>query len=262
MTAALHVELSGEGAPIVLLHGWGMHAGVFQPLSAYLARRNTVAAVDLPGHGESAAYSQFADLNQVATYIVEQLSQLFQAGVILVGWSLGGLLAQAIAIRYPQYLHKLILLCSTPCFRQCEDWHCAVESSVLAAFARDLQRDYRGTLSRFLALQFLGAPNQKEDLRQARGLLFSRPPAQPGMLEQGLQLLQNSDVRLQLGAIRCPTLIINAEHDTLVPLAAGRYLSEHVSDGRCVIIKGAGHAPFLSHTETVTNFLERFIYEH
>ena len=83
MRATLHVEMYGEGRPVVLLHGWGMHAGVFKPLAEQLARSNTVAAVDLPGHGESASYNQFADLSQHSGYLVKQLSDLFQQGVTL-----------------------------------------------------------------------------------------------------------------------------------------------------------------------------------
>lgn len=260
--AALHVEIYGTGRPVVFLHGWGMHGGVFKPLGEHLARVNTVAAVDLPGHGESARYDQFADLAQHCGYLVEQLSGLLQEGVTLVGWSLGGLLAQAIAVEYPQYVDKLVLLCSTPCFRRREDWSCAMESGVLAGFAADLMRDYQTTLSRFLGLQFMGAQNQKENLRRARELVFARPQPLRDMLQQGLHLLETTDLRQQLHAIRCPTLIINAERDSLVPSCAGQYLVENLPNARCVIIKSAGHAPFLSHSRLVTNFLDRFIHEH
>jgi pimeloyl-[acyl-carrier protein] methyl ester esterase len=260
--ATLHVELYGNGRPIVLLHGWGMHGGVFKPLGEHLAQANTVAAVDLPGHGESARYDQFADLSQHCGYLVEQLSGLLREEVTLIGWSLGGLLAQYIALQYPQYVKKLVLLCSTPCFRWSEDWSCAMEAGVLAGFAADLMRDYQTTLSRFLGLQFMGAQNQKENLRRARELVFARPQPQRDMLQQGLHLLETTDLRPQSKAIRCPTLIINAERDSLVPSAAGQYLAEKLPDARCVIIKGAGHAPFLSHRDVVTHFLNRFIHEY
>jgi pimeloyl-[acyl-carrier protein] methyl ester esterase len=259
--APVHVELYGSGRPIVLLHGWGMHGGVFQPLAEHLARRHTVAAVDLPGHGESAAYDQFADMTRHADYLVAQLSSLLYEGVTLVGWSLGGLLAQSIAIHYPQYVDKLILLCGTPCFRQQADWSWAIEDRVLLDFSSALVRDYQGTLSRFLALQFMGAQNPKENLRRARELVFARPPPRRDMLQQGLQLLETCDLRAQLNAIRCPTLVINGERDTLVPAATARYLAEHLNNARSVIIKGAGHAPFLSHSGCVTSFLDRFIHE-
>lgn len=260
MTSSLSIARFGQGSPVVLLHGWGMHGGVFQPLAEQLARHNTVLAVDLPGHGESASYAQFSDLPEHATYIVEQLSDLFQEGVVLLGWSMGGLLAQAIAMQYPQYVTHLILICSTPCFQRRADWTYAVDRKVLTAFADDLQRDYQATLSRFLALQFIGDQQRQENLRKARALLFARPRPQVAMLQQGLRLLETVDTRAQLGRIRCPTLVLNGEHDTLVPTLAGQYLAEHVHAGRCVIFKGAGHAPFLSHSDKLTHFIHGFIH--
>lgn len=260
--ARLHVEQVGDGHPIVLLHGWGMHAGIFAPLVQQIAGMHMVSSVDLPGHGESAPYDHFADMTQLGEYLVTQLSNLLREGVTLVGWSLGGLLAQYIAAQYPAYVRKLILFCGTPCFTQRDDWHCAMEHKVLTAFADDLVQDYQGTLSRFLALQFKGAQNPRENLRHARELVFARPQPQEQSLQQGLLLLANTDLRNQLNQITCPTLIINGERDTLVPPTSARYLSEHMAHGRCVIVKGAGHAPFLSHPVLTTYFMERFLHEH
>jgi pimeloyl-[acyl-carrier protein] methyl ester esterase len=260
--SGVHVDSYGEGHSLVMLHGWGMHAGVFQPLAEHLAHFNRVTAVDLPGHGQSDSYVHFADLPRHAEYLVEQLSGMLQQGVTLLGWSLGGLLAQYIALQYPQHVNKLILLCSTPCFSRRADWTCAIDDAVLQSFAADLMRDYPATLSRFLSLQFMGAQNQKQTLRRARELVFSRPQPQTEMLQQGLQLLVSTDLRAQLRGIRCPTLVINSERDTLVPPAAGQYMAEQLAYARFILIKGAGHAPFLSHAATLNYFLDRFIYEH
>lgn len=262
MTSSLYVARFGQGRPVVLLHGWGMHGGVFQPVAEQLARQHTVLAVDLPGHGESSAYARFAELPEHAAYIVEQLAGVFREGAVLLGWSLGGLLAQAIAMQYPQYVTRLILMCSTPCFQRRDDWTCGVDDKVLAAFGKDLQRDYRATLSRFLALQFMGGQKRQENLRKARALLFARPQPQAAMLQQGLRLLETADTRAQLDRIRCPTLVLNGERDTLVSPLAGQYLAEHVADGCCVIIKGAGHAPFLSHSDKLIHFLHGFMHAH
>ncbi len=262
VASGLHVEHYGQGQPVVMLHGWGMHAGVFQPLGKQLAQEHHIAAVDLPGHGDSSGFDQFADIAQHADYLMARLSGLFREGVTLLGWSLGSLLAQYIASQYPEYIKKLILFCSTPCFRQRQDWPCAIEDKVLTGFAADLMQDYQGTLTRFLALQFMGAQNPKENLRQARELVFAKPPPQREMLQLGLQLLETCDLRDQLDAIHCPVLIINGERDALVPTSAARFLVEHLNNSRGVIIKGAGHAPFLSHRENVRYFVERFLDEH
>ena len=256
----LHVEVLGQGAPVVMLHGWGMHSGLLRPLAEHLAATRSVALVDLPGHGESRGFVQFADLASHVDYLVTQLAPLLEQGVTLIGWSLGGLLAQAMALQYPQYIRRLILLCSTPCFVQRPDWTCALEAQVLQRFAAGLEHDAQATLTRFLALQFMAAQNPKENLRQGRALLFNRPQPQVGALQQGLYLLEHTDLRARVASITCPSLVINAEHDTLVPPAAGQFLAEAIPAGRGVLIKDAGHAPFLSHSERVNYFLGRFMH--
>jgi len=258
----LHVEISGSGRPLVLLHGWGMHAGVFRSLSEQLARRHTILAVDLPGHGESVAFAQFAELPRLSEYCMQQLGDVLHGAAILVGWSLGGLLAQYMAAQYPEAVEKLVLFCSTPCFRRREDWPHAVDDAVLSRFAADLSGDTRGTISRFLALQFMGTHKEKENLREARRMLFARPMADVETLQQGLQLLRRWDLRESLQRIRCPTLVINGEYDRLVPTTVMPYLAEQINDARGVIIRGAGHAPFLIQPAMVNRFMERFIHEY
>lgn len=258
----LHIEQVGEGCPVVLLHGWGMHAGIFDSLVQQISGYHTVAAVDLPGHGESGSYDQFEDISQLGNYLVSELTPLLREGAVLVGWSLGGLLAQYIAARYPAYVKKLILFSSTPCFVQREDWPSAIELNVLSAFADELIHNFQGSLLRFLALQFKGSENPRENLRHARELIFARPQPDAQTLQQGLQLLANTDLRKLLNQISCPTLIINGERDTLVPTTSAPYLGEHLQNARCVIFKGAGHAPFLSHPALTTHFVEGFLHEH
>ena len=52
----IHVDINGSGRPIVMLHGWGMHSGMFKPMVEAFTRDHSVAAVDLPGHGFSAGF--------------------------------------------------------------------------------------------------------------------------------------------------------------------------------------------------------------
>jgi len=258
----LHIDISGSGQPLVMLHGWGMHGGVFRTLAEQLAPRHTVLAVDLPGHGGSTAFARFDDLPRLAEYCMQHLTARLDGAAILVGWSLGGLLAQFMAILYPDAVSKLILLNSTPCFRRRADWQCAIEDEVLARFAADLSDDPRGTLLRFLALQFMGTPHEKDDLRLARRLLFERPVPGRESLQQGLRLLRDSDLRAQLPQIQAPTLSIAGERDRLVPASASVILAEQVANGRAQIIRGAGHAPLLSHASTVFRLMESFIHEY
>ena len=134
-----------------------------------------------------------------------------------------------------------------------------MKRSVLQRFARELVDDYEKTLGRFLALQFLGSEDQTENLRHARALLFDSPNPDRDMLEQGLKFLEQSDLRDELENINCPVLIINGEHDSLIPVTTARYLTEKIPLARSVVVKGAGHALFLSHHEKFLEYVKVFL---
>lgn len=259
MDKALHIECAGQGAPLVMLHGWGMHAGLFKPLQEMLCANYQVLAIDLPGHGMSDDFAGFADLAAHADYLMSHIRRVTTARVILLGWSLGGLLAQYIAAHYPQAINRLVLVAATPCFTRHDDWSAGIKSDTLDRFAGELLADYRATLSRFLALQFFGTAEQRELLRYARELVFARPQPRPETLQLGLTLLEQADLREMLGSIECSTLLLNGECDTLVSSTAARYVVEHLPCGRGVLIKGAGHAPFLSHPHIFNQSLLRFL---
>ena len=84
----LHVESLGAGSPILLLHGWGMHSGLWSQIAEQLAQSHRVHLVDLPGHGGSAACAPY-ELDA----LVQQLGAQFMEPLTVVGWSLGGQLA-------------------------------------------------------------------------------------------------------------------------------------------------------------------------
>ena len=85
---SLHVEVVGKGPPLVLLHGWAMHGGVFAPLVARLRDRYTLHIVDLPGHG----LSRDCDIPLALDPCVEAIAAHVPPAP-WCGWSLGGLIA-------------------------------------------------------------------------------------------------------------------------------------------------------------------------
>ncbi|WP_455209421.1 pimeloyl-ACP methyl ester esterase BioH [Kaarinaea lacus] len=254
----LHYETHGEGDPIYLLHGWALNGRVWDDVVPALARYGRVIAIDLPGHGKS-------DLPPNGRYdldtICDEIKQILTANAVVIGWSLGGLIALNLANRYPQLIRKLILVAASPQFVQSSNWPHAVKHQVINGFAQSLADDYRATIQRFLAIQALGSEQAKHAIKQLREKVFINGEPQCTALREGLNLLSKSDLRSQLPNIRCSTLIVLGEKDTLIPASAGADTAALLADSRLAIIKGAGHAPFLSHTAEFLNITTAFINE-
>ncbi len=253
---SLHVEILGSGAPLVLLHGWGMHGGVWTDVAQQLAKEFCVHVVDLPGNGASDALAE----TNLAT-LVQALSAQFPEPITLCGWSLGGQVALQWASREPDKVRRLILVASTPCFAEREDWMFGMESAVLAKFSAELEANHAATLRRFIALQLRGSEKERELLAVMRERLFSRGEPDMTALRAGLNILRDADQREELAGIKQPTLVIAGERDKLTPPEASRYMAQTIATARLVEVAGAAHAPFLSHPEIFIEHVKSFLHE-
>jgi pimeloyl-[acyl-carrier protein] methyl ester esterase len=253
---SLHVERIGQGRPLVLLHGWGLHGGVFAGLAARLADRYALHVIDLPGHGRS-PWKGAGSLTDWAARVAAAVP----AGADWLGWSLGGMVAlAAVAAARPR---RLALVASNPRFVADGDWR-GVETPVLEGFAADLVHDHRATLGRFLALQARGSTRAREEIRHLRGVAYGADGADgphPAALAAGLTALRDADLRPALAAVDVPTLILGGARDTLAPAAALAKAATQLPQGRLHLIEGAGHAPFLSHPDAFDAALTEFLDE-
>jgi pimeloyl-[acyl-carrier protein] methyl ester esterase len=260
----LHVETHGNGTPLLLIHGWGMHGGLWGEWVTRLAQNFQVITVDLPGHGLSRDCELGEKTVRINSHLqddldafVDVLATQFPEPLNVCGWSLGGQIALRWAARFPSQVQKLILLSSTPCFTQQPDWDCAMSAETLAGFAEALQQDYAQTLRRFLALQVRGSENEKALLMGLRQALFSRGEPNQAILQRGLGILRDCDLRADLPKILTPTLVIGGERDTLTPPQASAFLAQQLPNAQLEIVLGAAHAPFLSHPDAVVQLFSR-----
>lgn len=259
----MHIEVTGSGAPLLLIHGWGMHGGVWDEVAQKLAADFRVHSIDLPGYGKSARIDlppQERGLDSLDE-IVELLATQFSEPLTVCGWSLGGQIALHWAVREPDKVRRLILVASTPCFAQRADWTCGMESDVLKQFAGDLEQNHAATLRRFIALQLRGSENERELLTRLRERLFSRGEPDMAALRAGLDILRDVDLRGDLQHIKQPAMIMAGERDKLTPPEASHYMARTMPSARLVEIAGAAHAPFLSHPEIVVEQIKSFLHE-
>lgn len=251
--AAPELRRTGTGQPVLLLHPLGVDSsfwdGVVPALEGF-----DVLTYDFPGHGRTPV--------PAAPYTIEDLSEqaaglLADAGyeqVDVVGVSLGGLVAQRLAVDHPELVRRLVVV------------------DAVAAYPPALQRQWRDRAARTpadgleplvdptLSLWFT-ADRLVEGgalVERVRTLLLAGDPRGYALACQALEQVDLSDVT---GRIRAPTLVVCGEDDALPFTAAARALADELPDGRLVWLSPARHAGVLERPEQFLQALTAFLRE-
>jgi len=239
--------------PKVFLHGWGQSEAIW---IAQKHRYPDAQFINLPGHGgaaEAAADQWLNVLNQ----------QLPQSPHILIGWSLGGMLALELASKLagePGRIAGLGLVGSTPSFVARASWPHGCDAATFSAFKQSIEapeKERNRAMSRFFALMLQGDELPRRAFNQlARQGIDRQHPASCQGLEAGLLLLETLDLRDRLTAIKVPTLVMHGDADAIVPVAAGKTLSKAMPAADWKSYERTGHAPFLTRPDTFNEALE------
>ncbi|MCG7537770.1 pimeloyl-ACP methyl ester esterase BioH [Pseudoalteromonas sp. OOF1S-7] len=241
---------------IVLLHGWGMNKQVWQLSIEQLQQVQPlpVRAVNLAGFGGAVFRQNYKKLDDIADDIACDLNE----NSVLVGWSLGGLVALNLAHRYPDKVAKLVLVASNPCFVELSDWP-GIKPKVLAGFKQALAGDSDKTIERFLAIQAMGSEHARDDIKQLRQLLSQLPAPHPEALRLGLDALQNCDYRAYFEALHQPVFGLFGRLDALVPSDVIERMATLNPQFKAFIFPKASHAPFISHKEEFVTYLKSIL---
>ncbi|MEA1063079.1 pimeloyl-ACP methyl ester esterase BioH [Erwinia sp. HR93] len=241
---------------LVLLHGWGLNAEVWYCIRERLASQFTVHLVDLPGFGRSAGYGSLT-LAEMADEVYLRAPE--QA--IWLGWSLGGLVASQVALVHPENVTALVTVASSPCFCARDDWP-GIKPEILAGFQHQLRDDFQRTVERFLALQTLGTESARQDARHLKDVVLNLPAPPVEVLNGGLEILKQVDLRASLEGIKIPFLRLYGYLDGLVPRRIAGLLDGRWPHSETVIFPKAAHAPFISHPLGFCQAVEDFCRRH
>jgi pimeloyl-[acyl-carrier protein] methyl ester esterase len=255
----IYSEVSGTGQDVILLHGWGMHGGLWGKFKIRLADHFRIHVIDLPGYGYSKNVSSETTLDTISE-TVESYIQEINKPVVLIGWSLGGLVTLNIVKRNNAAVVKAIFIATSPCFTKRTGWEKAMEQSVFDEFAENLSTDYRKTLQRFLTLQTRGSTIARDTLRELKNKLNERGEPDIGALKAGLKILSETDLR-NSSKYELPAMVILGEKDTLVPVTVKNEFAKLFSNMECLVVNKTGHAPFLSNANTCEENIKNFINE-
>lgn len=242
--ARLPVESFGAGTDLVLLHGWGLHSEFFRPWLPHLTAHCRVHLIDLPGHGVSPAVSPYT-LPMMAAAVAATMRDIAPRYAV-AGWSLGGAVAQRMAIDFPETISHLVTLASSPRFLRADDWAHATTPHALELLRSGLRRDYAATLAQFFELNMAAkyAPMAVE----LATLGAARPAVSHTALDDGIALTSDVDLRAEIAQIRAPLLAISGRLDRLSYSQSSAWLAR-ATGGTHIDLPHSAHVPHLSEPE-------------
>jgi len=244
----------GRGMPVVFLHGYPLHHGMWQPQLDALSNEQRVILLDLPGFGLAAAETVPDSLAGFADRVHRSLVDRLTAPVVLVGHSFGGYVALQLYREHPEQFRGLVLT--------------DTRSSSDSPEARE---------KRMSLVQRLDGPGESLDIEATtRGLVApttwerdrplvdrvraivreARTPALRGSLTA---MATRPDLSPVLSTIGVPTLVVWGEEDHLIPPAETESMVAHIPESVGVGIPGAGHLPSLEAPSPFNSALGKFL---
>lgn len=229
------VENAGAGRPLLLINGIGATGDLFGPFRKHLGDRETIA-FDAPGVGGSPTPILPYSMRKLAGMVAGLIDELGHDRVDVLGLSWGGALAQELAHRHPEMVHRLILAATMPGITSVPGRPAAL--AVLMSPARYYSPEY---LKRIAPTLYGGAIRQNPDLLDEHAKQrAARPPTQVGYLYQ-LSAIQRWSSLLWLHRLPQRTLILAGDEDPIVRLVNGRLMANRIPDCRLHVVEGGGH---------------------
>jgi len=248
----LHMEtVTGAAAlPVVMVHGYLGGSAQWSDLQTALADRFSIVALDLPGFGRASGHAAPATIAGFADHVIADLDARGIERCVLVGHSMGGMIAQEVASRIPQRLDRLVLYGTGP-LGSMPDRFEALDVSLdrlrQDGVARTARRIAATWLSRgeahpgFEALSSIGAQADNEAARIA------------------LNAMAAWDGRASLSLLTMPSLIIWGDEDRSYRWRQVEYLWTHLPSASLAVIPGASHAAHVEKPELFRMILEDFL---
>lgn len=258
----MHVAETGQGRPLIFLHGWSSHGGYFAPQFSTLGDRFHLLVPDLPGHRRSIAAVADLTIPRLADALHGLIAARSLSNVILVGWSMGALVAFDYIARYGSAaLSALVIEDMTAKIINDAEWRLGIRNGFdamqSAAAIQSMQTDWpayaQGTLPRLFArshipdhklYQWVATEIAKNDGRIMATLWAS-------MAEQ--------DYRRLLPQLRLPVLLLHGGDSQLYEPAVSQWMAAAIPGARRLCLDRAGHTPHLEMPAEFNAALTNFV---
>jgi 3-oxoadipate enol-lactonase len=247
-------SLGGRGPTVLMLHGIGGGHLAFAPQVESLASAGYRAvAWDMPGYGHSAPIEPYT-FKGLAQSCVQLIESLKVDNVILVGHSMGGMVAQEVVARRPELVSRLVLCGTSPAFGKPDgEWQREFVAQRTAPL--DAGKSM-AELAEILVPQMVGPGSLPEGVRLATHCMGLVPAA---TYRRALECIVTFDRRGNLGDIHVPTLVLAGEHDRNAPPAVMKKMAQAIAGSTYYEMKGIGHLQNLEAPDEFDALLFNFL---
>ena len=250
----LHYRLAGPaGAPVVALaNSLGTDARIWDGVIERLSRHYRVLSYDKRGHGLSDTAPGDYALDDHVGDLLGLLDHLGIERLALAGVSVGGLIAQGVALRAPERLTALVLCDTAPKVGDAAGWNARIEA---------VNKNGLGAIADLVMDRWFspGFQQQRPDELAGWRNLFLR--SDPQGYVATCATLRDSDLRDQIGAIAVPTLVVAGAADRSTPVDLVRGCAEAIAGAQFEILPDVGHIPSIEQPALLAALIERFLKE-
>lgn len=255
--ARLHYVKVGRGPVVVLSHALGCHLGMWDEVTALLQERYTVLRYDQRGHGQSERPSTPYSIDDMADDAATLIREVAPGPVHFAGLSLGGMVAQALAVRHPTLLKSIVIANSAGYYDEAARtmWQARVQTVRTQGMAAIAE----GALQRWFTPEF------RADTQRGA----ARVQALRGELEQcdavayaaSCTAVAGIDFRASNPRIACPTLVITGERDEATPPAMSQAIAAAIPGARLATLQAA-HLSAVEQPDAFAALLDDFWQAH
>jgi pimeloyl-ACP methyl ester carboxylesterase len=254
----IYYEVHGDGPQtLVLIHGATLHSGVFYRQAPEFAQHFRTVTFDNRGAGRTDAPDEPYSMRQLADDTARLMNVLQISRAAVMGVSMGGMIAQELAINFPERLSCLVLACT----------HFGGKSAMQASPEMQAAMAAGGKATaeqRQLQLQAMFCDEtikQRLELIQQVNEIRATHPMAPFALKRRMQALTAHDTAERLGSIEVPTMVLTGNEDRLVPPGNAQMIAERIPNSVLKELPG-GHGFFIEHPELVNPLVIDFVKAH
>lgn len=255
----LHFEISGQGPSLLLIMGLGSSARLWTWFKPLLEKRFRVITFDNRGAGRTDKPKDDYSTDLFADDTRALIAAMGLNRCHVMGISMGGMIAQKLALRHPKVVDRLILGCTFPNFNYAPP-DASVPEKMNAAMLLPQPQRIDIALSFMFSKSFLEKNPQRIASLKPLIILDQKDQGMDGFVRQ-FMACAGHDTMAELKNINSPTLVITGDADVMAPPENSRLLASEIPSARLVEIPDAGHAFFLEESELVAEEVAKFLLE-